>query len=492
MKSKGKIRLAVIGSTSSGKTYLLRDIIESLSRCGYQCNNKLGHLYASPYEFCQKLQNESKGQGEVLKTPVVQCRAHNEYRGKFKDKRSARGFELGFLDIPGESITPEAMTTFTKIVNGLYRLGRYFKYDVYVRGVESSKVLRYVGPSGDALESEKYHTIIQAYEKGEYKKRNFSLPMSRNVSGKEIVTNFFDYDTDSVIEAIAQAIPLFEESQGVKQSDFIQTSQSKDFFYIIYALYATDVVLCDKVVMPSDLSDSSVVTNSESPILQLQQLYNTSEFKPGKKKYYMAFRGADSLVKNRLSDLIEWGMKLDHIYAFIIYLLEYKLTGKNVYAAQREDYLGPVIHKYLNEKAVKECVEKYLKDEYSIQPYYNQGTFGEYCTGKDLDKELKARMNLAIKDFEKIRSEYGYDTEMFMAPNVFLTSSAIADKDYDFEVSGNSATNVRAMEGNCAYPERRACFGTLQLTKSLLIRNNVRLYDDDQDDLIDLIEKAVN
>ena len=489
MKSKGMIRLAVIGSTSSGKTYLLRDIIESMNKLGYQCKGELGNLYSSPFEFCQKLQNEGKGLGEVPKTPVVKCRANNEYRGNFVDKRYGRGFELGFLDIPGESINPEAMAVFTKIVSGLYKLGKYFEYDVYSRGEESSKVMRYVGPHGDAPESDTYLNIVKAYAEGGYKQKSSFFPMTRKVSGKDIVTRFFDYDTDSVIEAIAQAIPLFESSHGVKQSDFIHTSQSKDFFYIIYALYATDVVLCDKLVMPSEVSDSSVVTNSASPILQLQQLYNTSQFNPGKKRYYMAFRGADALIKNRLSDLVEWEMTLDHIYAFVVYLLEYKLTGKNRYDEQREDHLGSIVHKYLNEKDVKDCVDKYLKDEYSIQPYYNQGKFGEYCTGKDLDKELKARVNLAVKDFERIRSEYGYDEEMFMAPNVFLTSSAIADKDYDFEVTGNATANVRAMEGDCGFPERRACFGTLQLTKSLLLRNRVRFDDGDQ---IDLIEKYIN
>lgn len=484
MKSNGMIRLAVIGSTSSGKTYLLRDIIESFSRLGYECKGELGTLYASPFEFCQKLESDR----QVVQTPVVKCRATHEYRGEFSDKFN-RSFRLGFLDIPGELFTPERMEKFYRIISGLSRLGKYFEYDTYARDGESSKVLRFIGPSGTEPYSDGYQTIVQAYTEGGYVVKKPLLPLPRRISGKELVLNFFDYDTDSVIEAIADAIPFLGKDSGVTRNEFVLTSLSKDLFYIIYALYATDVVLCDKLVMPSEVSDSTVSSGSDSPLIQLQRLYSTKDFKPGKKKYYMAFRGADALIKNRLGDLIENNMKIDHVYALIIYLLEYKLNGNNRYEADRNLHLGDIVHKYLEMQDVPYYVDKYLKDDYSIQPYYHQDYSSDYRTGSDLDKVLKNRISIAVREFERIRSDSASENEIFMAPNVFMTSSAIADENHGFEVSGNDLDNVRVMGGRCCSVSNRACFGTIQLAKSLMLRNGVRFEEDEQ---IDLIGRYIN
>ena len=489
MKTDKTIRLAVIGSTSSGKTYLLSDLLESLSRLGYNCRAELGVLYASPFDFRQKLQSE----GEVRQTPLVNLRKIKQYRGTFRHKGFNRSFELGFLDIPGELFLPEKMMRFTNLINALSTLGKYFEYDVYTRGNERSKVLRFIGFDGGAEESEGYKAIITAYKETGYKEGDKLFGLRNKlgldkVSGMDVVKNFFDFDTDSVVEAVAQAIPMIEAKAEIRQSEFFNDDVGSEMVYFFYALYATDVVLCDKLVMPSSAEDS-VVTNSPSPVIQLQRLYNIEDFNPGKKRFYMAFRGVDALLNDCLCDLKDYGMNIDHIYALMLYLLEYRLTGTNMHGGDQIRHLGNFIDTYISQRSVASYADKYLNDDYKIQPYYDQGGGDAISFGQDLYKALLQRINMAVEDFMNIRGELQTDDKVFMTSNVFLTSSAVANEGYNYKVEGNDPTNVRRMAGNARNASTRACLGTLQLTMSLLLRNRIRF---ESCETIDLIEKYIH
>lgn len=466
---KKKIRLAVIGSTSSGKTYLLRDMIESFSRLGYdRCEEALGNLYKTPADYRQELDD----QDGIRQNAVVHCRIYNEYRGVLVN-RDRRRFDLGFLDIPGEIFEGGRIQRFIRIIHELSRLGKCFVYDVYKHDNVSSKVLRFVGRDGKVEPSEEYNRLVEdIYVSRGYELRNILPVKIRNVSGRKIVTHFFDYDTDSVIEAITQAIPYFSPVAGISKNEFVQDLVGRDMFYFFYTLYATDVILCDKLVMPEDVSGEAPVAGS--PVIQMQRLYNINEFEPCRKKYYMAFRGADALIKNCLGDLKRRDMDVNEIYALIVFLWEYKLEGRNRCPhSELEQYLGERLSMYLREKSIPKCAEKYLKDEYVLQPYYNQGADWHLCHGEDLTVALRQRIQTAIRDFMTIRADAQDAMDIFMAPHIFLTSSAIANDLFDYEVTGNSPTNIRQMDGPCAHASNRACFGTLQLSMSLLLRNNI-------------------
>lgn len=486
MKKINRISLAVIGSTSSGKTYLLSDLMVALSKLDYNCVGSMASLYNNPIDFLQALEDD----GEVRQTKVEKCRKYSEYRSEFVDGKTNRNFNLGFLDIPGELFTPERMSRFTRIITGLFNLGKYFEYDCYTRGKETRKVLKFVGPDGNGFkETPSFNALMQSYEACEYSLKNDGFKFLRKVSGKDVVKNFFDYDPDSVIEAIAQAIPLLEADIKVKQSEFINDDVGKDIFYFFYVLYATDVVLCDKLVMPSDVSDETVVTNSPSPILQLQKLYNYKEFKANKKRFYMAFRGVDALLEDKFYDIRERGMSVDDLYALVVYLLEYRLTGRNC-VDDKEAELGNTVCSYVDTTSVRDCAERHLRDDYALQPYYNQyNPMDEgLLSGEDLNRALLRRINTAVEDFVQIRGHHPEDDNVFMACNVFLTTSAVENENNGYKVTGNDPHNVRMMSGGAKHPRNRACFGTMQLCKSLLHRSGVRF---DHECVISLVNRYI-
>lgn len=465
------IRLAVIGTTSSGKTYLLRDMISSFERLGYSCTQKLGSWYQNPFDFCLKV-DEQDGLDKT-RLASAPCRRYNEYRGTFVNRNNRREFNIGFLDIPGEIYEAPRIGRFIRIISELYRIGRCFTFDVYKNANQTSKVLRFVGNDGNAEPSSEYETIIKDVYLDRGYEINERIPKClRKVSGKQLIAHFFDYDTDSVLEAITQAIPYFSPNAGITQKEFIQDNVGKELFYYFYTLYATDVILCDKLVMPVGVTGE--ISAICSPVVQMKGLYNIDEFKPCAKKYYMAFRGADALLNNCVGDLKNRNMKTNDIYALMVFLLEYKLEGRNrCPVTELDQYLGDEVCKYIKERTLPICAQKYLADEFTVQPYYNQGREWQYSHGEDLTTALNQRMQTAINDFMSLRADERHDKDIFMAPNVFLTSSAIANEMFNYEVTGNSLENVRRMEGCCEYPANRDCFGTLQLAKSLLTRNNI-------------------
>lgn len=470
-----KMRLAVIGSTSSGKTYLLDDLIESFSRLGYRCVQNLDSLYATPFDFRLKIEDH-------YQTPVVACRKYNEYRGEFVNNNDRRKFNLGFLDIPGEIFDSERINQFIDILRELYLLDGYFVYDVYKRGRDTSKVLRFIGPDGKSEPSDGYQEIIKKlYTDRAYVKQNRLPGFLRKVTGRKLVTNFFDYDTESVLEAISQAVPYFSTESGIDQHKFIQNKVGMDMFYFFYVLYATDVVLCDKLVMPDYVKGG--VTHNASPVQQMQRLYTIPQFRPCEKKYYMAFRGLDALINDCLDNLWKRGFSVDDVYAFIVFILEYRLNGRNkCESGDLEVYLGKKVYYYIMETGLQECVAMYLKDKYTVQPYYNQN-FAEHCYGADLINSLNRRIQTAVDDFARLRNDLPEDMDIFMAPHVFLTSSAIASQMFRYQVTGNDPANVLKMEGPCAFHGQRACIGTIHLAMSLFRRNNISYENTTADDI---------
>ena len=482
----GMMRLAVIGSTSSGKTYLLNDMIEGFSRLGYHCNQDLNSLYANPFNFRMKV----LAQDGIDRSPVMQCRRFSEYRGKYVNNDIRREFEIGFLDIPGEIFVAERIDRFVTIIGELYHLGACFTYDVYKREGVTSKVLRFVGIDGSLSPSEEYLKIInEIYKQRGYVQKNILPESLRKVTGKRLVRNFFDYDTDSVVEAITQAVKIFSPSANISQNQFVQLNVGMDLFYFFYTICATDVVLCDKLVLPENVNGG--VTQGSSPVEQLQRLYRIPQFEPCKKKYYMAFRGCDALIKNHLGDLAERGFDIHQIYALIVFLLEYKLRRKNICPLpEMEQYLGAEVCRYLRERGIPNSVEKYLKDAYAVQPYYNQH-FANHYHGVDLTKALDVRIQASVDDFARLRADLPGEMEIFMAQHVFLTSSAIANEMFAFEVTGNSPSNVKQMDGVCEFHSNRSLFGTIQLAMSLLRRNNI-VYNESSADDIALIQDYIS
>ena len=109
-----KIKLAVIGTTAAGKTYLLADIVGSLERLGY--------IYKKDYSdhlLHRTRQNLLDNQGKT--TPPAPHRQKDIYslRYELDGHRSKNNICIEFIDVPGETMTKKSLNMFNAIKDAL-------------------------------------------------------------------------------------------------------------------------------------------------------------------------------------------------------------------------------------------------------------------------------------------------------------------------------------------------------------------------------------
>lgn len=100
IKPRKHISVAVIGFPSSGKSYLISDLITSLKHVGF-VPQKLPLSY--PYNSLGGFFNDVFVNGGMEQTGRVACRSTDHYGAYLKHKDSGREIALDFLNIPGET-----------------------------------------------------------------------------------------------------------------------------------------------------------------------------------------------------------------------------------------------------------------------------------------------------------------------------------------------------------------------------------------------------
>ena len=110
------IRMAVIGLTSSGKTYLLADFVAALEEFGFKFFTCDASALNKPNAavFLNQISNYDDG---IWKTDVYAGRPTNQYLTLYT--KGGERFLLEFVDIPGEVITRDSINEFDAILNAL-------------------------------------------------------------------------------------------------------------------------------------------------------------------------------------------------------------------------------------------------------------------------------------------------------------------------------------------------------------------------------------
>ena len=138
------IRLAVIGLTSSGKTYLLEDLVASLQKFGYKCSiSKSMPLYRpSAATFLNQVADYNDG---IWQTEVYACRPTNQYLTVYN--KDGQKFLLEFVDVPGDVVTRDSITEFQAILSALSESTEpMFRETIWTRGKKHIiKTVEFVG-----------------------------------------------------------------------------------------------------------------------------------------------------------------------------------------------------------------------------------------------------------------------------------------------------------------------------------------------------------
>lgn len=464
---KNTIRIAIAGNVSSGKSFLMVDMVEMLSRLNIVKTGTLGGYKPKDH-----------GKGPSGKTEIYLVRKDNN---DFYEAELDGGKMIQILDMPGEAFNDSTKNLFYELLNALIKSDYIFVKEIYSKNENDCKnLLKYKEhlshndvEAPQNLEKEYYHTVDEM--KKFYVGKGYVHKKSVSVTGRYIILHFMEYDTDSVMYAIEEA---WKDGLGLpleKLEEF--KAKKKDMFFWFYTLLSTDIIFCYMLASQNSLQKGAA-SNIGVPFVNLYDIKKAQSYIDVERNYYLVYRGVDSMID---------GQKLNEIK---------DVENKNDYVAKCKDSdmakADNRLHDSIYSRVATEMFSfiigganlgtGVIKDKGYL--FNNNGTFIE----PDMNTMRRCLQIQIVADggFCKKVTEENIGTVTNPFPSfLFFTTSAI-DNDYslhknkqqnpsEFENCGNTIIN----EGNVA---NRLCFGTRQLMLSLLYRNGYGM-DDYIDDL---------
>ena len=545
------IRLAVIGATSSGKTYLLSDFVVAMQYLGYRpINDMEAEVYHRPASnFINDVQNPDSG---ITKTPIYVCRNYNQYSSIFVScKNNDRRIRVDFVDVPGEVVVKDSLLEFQAIMESMLAsrskgfieriwqqegdasVIKTVEFENRRHDEESSSVTTTTNASGiDLIGNTSTGSSLFGNDKKigrrtlEYVSTDNRLDTltksgfeetkksGRRINARELFMHFVEYDTDTAIQAIYDAWDFLnidsritdnnasgsDLSAGINLSDDNRTRfmnvYKKHFYFHYYTYNATDVVICDKCALPSSVIENTADSDVFMTMIRaLKSLISISEH--NKKRWYMAFKGIDSIMQERYFRLLYQQTKdLNLVYSFFMMLYKRKFIDMPQLSEADDNPFGETIadnfadnlkstedlHDFLtgknvSDKVLSACYEhlreigQHWKSYFRDKEDYHQATRDTIAA--HIESRLKAFMD--IPGVVKPEPEDEMERLVGMPPHIYLTATPI---DYNFRINGHDPEDKTKFTGESQDPENRICFGTLQLASDILQKENMDLDDD--------------
>ena len=479
MNSK-RIRLAVVGTASSGKSFLLRDILKTLTSMSgvfYPLDTEL----QSYKNFANYSPDETGGHG---RTPLYACRPNNHYGAHVVHKNaSGDKYDLSFLNIPGETFAkpsptrPSRLQAYLTLKDLISQLHGHFTVSTW--HTDAGDIRYIVEPTkaciatdedraSTAVTDEKnlklrymqWNEIFAELKSGGYVRCAGS---ERRISGKKLLKNFFEYDTDSVIRSIRD---LIEKNQlrGIDfdATDFDALGYDRSFTFLHYCSQATDIVMCDRIFITKETN-----TNNDEMLFGdlaegldsfLEESDNSHQV-----NVYLAFRNVDFLLIKKeaaykqLYNELQAGMNDEQRRNVIYSLFNYSLLhylDSNLVIPDEEfgDWIGLPIEK--RSELIQSDVEK-LKN--ALIDF--DGSDGQIYMGSDLRQHINSRLGSQGQSFRRILLKTGY---------IASGGSTARDKIVpDFRRVADGQTRLFYEQFS------HACFGSYQLCMDLLTQHKL-------------------
>ena len=435
-----EIRVAIIGDVSSGKSYLIMDLVQALRNLS-PFSKRLIPAYNPTHHGI--------GNGNNA-TMVYAVRDDDYYEYKYEDNKDGKKKIIQILDMPGEAFSKGeardlAYSIFESMIDGKITFKKVAGFNSKTRDtvsilsfgdLESVEDKDVPQELGHAI----YYSSSQIYAYYSRKGYNFDKKIE-DVSGEDVIRNFFDYNRDSIMSAIYDSKML----DGALNESFKQLNREVYFWF--YAMLSTHLVLCNLIASP-DGKEEEIGTSLDT----LLDMVGDAQ-----KGLYLVYKGVDmvmdqtnlgyklkgvkiNLKKNGL-DANDAGLVHDWVYAEFVYgLLKY--FNKNCDDSQTK----PAI---LNLDGVK----------------FNIGT---RFRAAENDNSFRDALNRQIygrfRNFYKNQIKEAAD----VCPYVFFASSAI---DIEYNIHKNAEddkTKFEELFWDVNNSENRLCFGARQLLMSIL------------------------
>lgn len=306
-----RLHLAVIGFPSSGKSYMLSDMITALSEMGYKSElPPLSYPHSSLGAFFYDAYNNERG--GMKQTPPSACRTENHYGATMRRKGSNQRISIDFLNIPGETFRePEIQLqryymlrkAIREVRKGLFQLTTWRNpsgHEVQILEPALDKRVKYKLPNYsriskstpspfDYLDTTQYmlwHSIYAMLNESKH-----TLVKRKDIDGGYIIKHFFEINTDSIFATVADVWDGF--ASGLKKDEYVSNNAFNDFYYMHYCSVSTDIIICDKLFTPGSSADANAVNFT----LMTDVLHDLLSKEKHNAHVYLTFRGADLLMK---------------------------------------------------------------------------------------------------------------------------------------------------------------------------------------------------
>ena len=307
VRKKKRIRLAVVGTTSSGKSFLLQDILTSL-KCMAGIFNPLETSLQSFKDFGNYSPDEVGGEGG---TPLYACRQGNHYGASIRHNTANReSYDMDFLNIPGEIFeVPKSglsrLKAYTNLRDKLRKAGRVFTVTLWRSDTGEQvwivePVAGWANAASDraAMTPANPKTLVMSYKTWSQIFSDLNVlkfkPVrgsTQKINGASLLRHFFEYDTDSAIRSIQEWIRSNAVTDlGFFADDFSARAYDNSFTFFHYCTMTTDIVLCDRIFTkeqaPDEMSfgdltrglDSFIKDCSESDSLHVYLAFRNVDF----------------------------------------------------------------------------------------------------------------------------------------------------------------------------------------------------------------------
>lgn len=296
-----RLRWGVIGAPSSGKTYLLSDLIQAFDLMGFKQESL---PLTAPYNSFGAFFAETSGaNGSMPQTERYACRRENHYGAIFEHPTRSITVEVDFLNLPGETFRDSSrISLFSTLRGRIVSISNpVFVIETYVNPAGRE---RYVLRSAKArpLEDKSVSELPRGVRHTSYMERQFiyaelrsdgyTLSKSAPVNGRQLMKRFFDIEADSFYDTLVADWQYF--FPDLSMSEYMAKNVLLNFYPLMYCTQATDLILCDKLFKPltavdrGDNYDFGSLVKNVSGFVQ-----NVGDHRPNA---YLAFRGADFML----------------------------------------------------------------------------------------------------------------------------------------------------------------------------------------------------
>ena len=529
-----KITLAVVGIPHSGKSYLLSDIITSYRNMGY-VEHRL-EREGVPYRRISDFQANIAKKGSVSQTEVYPLRPGENIYGAKLVKKGGKTLELVFADIPGEVFNSNSG------VKDLTNIKVYFRYCDQLRHCgQVFQVTTWKNDAGNELK------VVEPVITNEEKKKSFedqkestekiedllngrkqsyldwsylytwlkyngyaSVEQStRKINGRELLQHFFEYQPDSLMRTLAYKVEIICPDLNIGAADF-ESNYLMPFYFLHYCYEASDIVACDKLIVPQDVHDNEDVAFNNYQVMMVELTEFIAE-KTDSCHVYLAFRGVDFMIKEvagnykalygNLRKVFPTNKLRNFVYSLFAYLLWNRVDETNVI----EDNSSLVTH--LGVEGIVDP-ETFALDELRGK-YIDMNCGDGSINGQTANIEntllglIRAHIGQGpANNFYRLLSiayHYAEPEEGIMRrmpPHIYFTCTPITQ---EFEIYVNDPENANQRfvnnneTGTMKYFDRAGshfCFGTYQLCLDMLAQHGENIVDDYN--LNNLLNRMIN